>query len=332
MTIQITIIGLGQIGASVGLALKSRELNIRLVGHDKNLDTMREARKLGAVHEAQYNLPTAVRNAQIVILALPFSAVRETLELIVPDLQEGILVLDTAPSKATVAAWARELLPQGRYYIGLTPAINPQYLNTPESGVKAARADMFEKGLMVVTTPSGIPGNVFNVAMDLVSLFGAMPLLMDTAEADGVFASVHLLPQLAASALLDATVHNPGWQEARKLTGRPYAAVTSGLGFQEDVLSLRDSVLENRENMVRVLNGYITSLLKLRDEIEDGDREGLLEQLESNQRGHVNWFDERLAANWLQSEGQPMNALTLGDRMSHMFLGSKRSERGKQRK
>lgn len=331
MTVQITIIGLGQIGASMGLALKARNLDIRLVGHDKDADTAKEAQKLGAVDDVKYNLPASVRGAQIILLTLPFAGIRETLKVIGPDLQEGTLIFDTAPSKSTVAAWAKELLPPGRYYIGLTPAINPQYLHNPEFGVKAARADLFDKGLMVVNAPPGIPENAFNLAMTMVTLFGATPLLMDTAEADGVFAAVHMLPQLVSSALLDATVDRPGWQEARKLAGRPYASVTSGLAFHDDVLSLRDSALENRENMVRVLNAYITSLVKLRDEIEEGDREGLLDQLESNLRGRLRWFDERFAAEWLQREGLPMDTPSFGDRVNQMFFGSLISERPKPR-
>lgn len=327
MTIQITIVGLGQIGSSIGLALKARNLDARLVGHDKDPNVAKEAQKLGAVDDVKYNLPASVRDSRIIILALPFSAIRETLEIIVPDLQEGTLILDTAPSKATVAAWAKEFLSPGRFYIGLTPAINPEYVHGTEFGVKAARADLFDKGLMVVNAPMGTPENVFNLAMELVMLFGAVPLLMDTAEADGILAGVHLLPQLISSALLDATVNKPGWLEARKLAGRPYASVTSGTAFHDDVVSLRDAVLENRENMVRVLNGYITSLLHLRDAIEDNDRNALSEQLESAVSGRIRWFEERLAADWLQREGQQIDVPTFGDRVNQTLFGSMLSER-----
>ena len=332
MTVQITIIGLGQIGASIGLALKARNLDIRLVGHDKDAETAKEAQKLGAVDDVKYNLPAVVREAKIVILALPFAGIRETLEIIIPDLQEGTLILDTAPSKTTVATWAKELLPQRRFYIGLTPAINPEYLHGTEFGVKAARADLFDKGLMVVNAPAGTPENVFNLAMELVTLFGAMPLLMDTAEADGVFAAIHMLPQLAASALLDATVDKPGWLEARKLAGRPYASVTGGSAFHDDVVSLRDSVLENRENVVRLLNAYITSLLQMRDEISDNDRNALSERLEAAVSGRIRWFDERLAAEWLQREGPPIDSPSFGDRVNQIFFGSMVAERPKPRK
>lgn len=332
MTVQITIVGLGQIGSSIGLALKARDLGLRIVGHDKDPQAAKEAQRIGAVDDVKYNLPASIRDARIVILALPFAAMRETLENIARDLQDGTLVLDTAPSKTTVAAWAKELLPQGRFYIGLTPAINPEYVHSTEFGVKAARSDLFDKGLVVVNTPSGTPGNVFNLAMELVSLFGAMPLLMDTAEADGIFAAIHMLPQLAASALLDTTVDKPGWHEARKLAGRPYASATSGVAYHDDVLSLRDSVLQNRENVVRLLNNYIGSLVDLRDEISDQDSEALSERLENALRGRIRWFDERHAAEWLNKEGQKIDAPSFGDRVNQMLFGSMVTDRSRPRK
>jgi prephenate dehydrogenase len=284
------------------------------------------------VDDVKYNLPAAVREAKIVILALPLAEIRETLRVIAPDLQEGVLVLDTAPAKASVSAWAKELLPERRYYVGLTPAINPNYLHELDYGVKAARADLFEKGLMVVNAPLGTPSNVFNLAMDLVNLFGAVPLLMDTAEADGVFSAMHVLPQLAAAALLDTTVDKPGWQEARKLAGRPFADVTAGAAFHDDMESLGEIALETRENVVRLLNAYISSLINLRDEIEDQDRGAVLTRLVEAWKGRARWFEERTQAEWLKAEGQRSDMPSFSERVNQMFLGGLASDRTKQRK
>jgi prephenate dehydrogenase len=332
MSVQVTIVGLGQIGSSIGLALKAHHVDVQRVGHDKNPQAAKDSQKAGAVDEVKYNLPASAGNANIVILALPLAAVRETLEVIAPDLQEGVLVLDTAPAKATVAAWARELLPPGRFYVGLTPAINPHYLRGSESGVKAARADLFEQGLIVVNAPPGTPSNVFELAMELVRLLGAMPLLMDTAETDGVFSAMHILPQLAASALLGATVDKPGWQEARKLAGRPYAAVTAGAAEYDEVASLRESALDNRETIVRLLNTYIASLLQLRDDIEAGDRQALTDRLQDAAKGHERWLNERMAADWLRTEAQPIDAPSFGSRVRQLFVGSMLGGRQKQRR
>jgi len=332
MSVQITIVGLGQIGSSIGLALKAHGVNVHRVGHDKDPQAAKESQRAGAVDDVKYNLPASVRAAQIVILALPLAAIRETLEVIVPDLQEGVLILDTAPAKATIAQWAKELLPQGRFYVGLTPAINPEYLHGTEFGVKAARPDLFENGLMVVNAPSGTPENVFNLAMELVHLLGAMPLLMDTAEADGIFSAMHVLPQLAAAALLDTTIDKPGWQESRKLGGRPYATVTAGMAYHDDAPSLGEIALENRENMVRLLNAYITSLIALRDEVENNNRESLNARLQDALEGRARWLDERSTADWLKGESQHFDAPSFGDRVNQMLFGNAAVNRLKQRK
>ena len=332
MPVQITIIGLGQIGASIGLALKSRGASVTLVGHDKDQRAANAAQETGAVDSCKYNLPDSVRDARIIVLALPFSEVRETLEVIAPELQEGTLILDTALSKGTVAAWANELIPQGRFYVGLFPAIHPDKLHGIDYGVAAASADLFEKGVMVVTAPYGTPENVFKLTTDFIELLGSLPLLMDTAEADGLLGKVHVLPQLAAAALLDATLDQPGWQEGKKLAARPYAAVTSGFAYHDDAVSIREVALENRENLVRLINSYITSLIQLRDELEDGDREALGTRLENAWNGRVRWFDERVDAEWLNKETQKIDAPSFGERVNQMLFGSALSDRTKRPK
>ena len=82
MSVQITIVGLGQIGSSIGLALKAHEVDAQRVGHDKDPQAAKESQRIGAVDDVKYNLPASVREAKIVILALPLAEVRETLKII----------------------------------------------------------------------------------------------------------------------------------------------------------------------------------------------------------------------------------------------------------
>jgi prephenate dehydrogenase len=329
MTVQITIIGLGQVGASIGLALKERDASVYLMGHDKDTRSAKAAQDAGAVDTHKYNLSDSVRDARIVILALPLAEVRETMKLIGPDLQEGTLVIDTAPAKATVESWAKDLIPEGRFYVGLFPAIHPDLLHDIEYGVKAARADLFQQGIMVLTAPYGTPENVFKLTTDFITLLGSLPLLMDTAEADGLLGKVQILPQLVSAALLDATINQPGWQEGKKLAGKPYAAVTSGLAYHDDSASVREAALENRENVVRLLNSYITSLLQLRDDIESNDRDAVGNFLDNAWSGRTNWFEERFEAEWLNKETQRIDAPAFGERVNQMLFGSGLTDRTK---
>ena len=319
MAIQITIIGLGQIGGSIGLALGGQKSALKRVGHDKKADVERAAQSKGAVDEVNHNLPSAVRDAEIVMLCLPVSQVRETLELIAPDLKEDVVVMDTSPVKSGVFEWARAILPPKRYLIGLVPAINPDVLHEIKFGFEAARADLFQKGLMIVDAPRGTPGDVVQLASDLARLLGSDPLLADPIESDGLMARMHLLPQLTAAALLNATVDQPGWMEARKVGGRAFAAVTAGLAYQDEIDSLRISAMQNRASTVYALDVMIAALQGMRNDLDAGDEDGIAARLEQALEGRNNWMRDRLLAEWATGiERKPIDIPSFAER----FFGS----------
>lgn len=321
MSVQITIIGLGQVGSSMGLALAGQK-NIKRVGHDKEYETARLAQKNGAVDEIKVNLPASVSEANVVILSIPLSEMRETLEFIAQDLQEGTVVIDTAPAKAIVATWFNELIPQGRYYVGLAPAAGANYLHGIDLGVHSARADLFTKGLFMVNAPHGTPGEAVKLATDLVALLGAQAMISDDIEADGLLASTHILPQLISAALLDATVDQPGWAEARKVASRPYASATAALAYHDEAKSLGKAAVGNRENVLRVIDAYMTSLQKLRDGIEASDDKSVVEFLEDAVKARDRWLSERTHADWQTLEQAKPDSQSFGDKLGRMFLGN----------
>ncbi len=298
MPTQITIIGLGQIGTSMGMALAAHKDAIVRVGHDKKAELERDAQQKDAIDKAEHNLPTAVRDARIVVLTVPVSQVRDTLEFIAPDLKEGTVVLDTSPIKANVAKWAKEILPADRYYVGLVPAINPVYIHDFQFGQAAAKPDLFANGLFLIDAPYGTPESAVTTAVDFVRLLEALPLLTDPAESDGLMSTTHLLPQIVAASLLNATVDQPGWQEARKVAGRPFATVTAGLAYQDEIDSLRLSSLQNRVGMIHALDVMIAALRGFREDIENEDDEGVAARLEAALEGRQRWLSERVAADW----------------------------------
>lgn len=321
MSVQITIIGLGQVGTSIGLALAGQK-NIKRVGHDKDYETARQSQKAGAVDEIKVNLPSSVADANVVILSIPLSEVRETLGYIAQDLQEGTVILDTAPAKTTVGTWFNELIPQGRYYVGLAPAAGAGYLHGIDLGVLSARADLFSKGLFMINAPHGTPGEAVKLATDLVELLGSQAMISDSVEADGLLASTHILPQLVSAALLDATVDQPGWAEARKVAARPYASATAALAYHDDARSLGEAALGNRENVVRMIDAYITSLQKLRDGIGEGDNKSVIEFLEDAVKARDRWLSERTNADWQRMEQVQAEPQSFGDKLGRMFLGN----------
>lgn len=298
MTVQITILGLGQIGGSIGLALADQKELLTRVGHDLDIKVARQAEKLGAVDKVEVNLPKAVRQSEIVMMSLPVDQIRETLEFIAPDLREGAVVLDTGPAKEVVAGWAAQYLPEGRYYIGLTPVLNPAYLYSPDAGLQAARDDLFQGGLMAISAPQHTSSEAIKLAADLTRLLGAKPLFADPVEMDGLMAATQVVPQLLAAGLLNATMDQPGWREGRKVAGRDYAEVSGPFAHLSDYHTLVESALLNRENVLRILDSVIAALQFLRADIQEKNEQALNERLRRAFLGRQKWWAERQTGEW----------------------------------
>lgn len=330
MATQVTIVGLGQVGASIGLALGKHKDLVERTGIDREPTVSQKAQKMGAIDHVAYNLPASVRNAGLVILAVPVDELRETLEVIAPDLKENTVVIDTSPVKSSVLAWAEEILPPNRHFMGLTPTFNPAYLEDQGVGVEAAHEDLFEHGLAVIVSPSGAPAPAIKIASDLIGLLGATPLFADPAEADGLLAASHLLPQIAAVALLNATVDQPGWREGRKLAGRPFAQATAPILHLDESKLLGQAAILNRENVVRTIDNLIHSLIALRDDILNQNHEALHQQMENALKGRELWWKQRQSANWPEHEEARADVPSPGDMLSKLIGFRRKSDKDKQ--
>src|SRR5262245_55480001 len=129
--IQITLIGLGRIGTSLGLAFKrqAETANLKIVGHDVELQRAKLAQSKGALDAAEWNLPAACEHADVIYLCVPLSAMRQAFEEVIPHVKSAGVITDTAPLKLPLIEWAAELVPPDRYYIGGSPILNPAYLH-----------------------------------------------------------------------------------------------------------------------------------------------------------------------------------------------------------
>ncbi len=298
MSVEITIIGLGQIGTSIGLALAAQEGAMVRTGYDRDGGQVSRAEKLGALDKAARNLGRSVRQADVVVLALPLDQIEPVLAGIAKDLQANAVVMDTAPVKRQVIEWAGQTLPPERHYVGLLPVLGPAYLHETARGIDAARADLFEGGMIGVISPPGTDSGAIKLAVDFTSLIGSKPLFMDALEADSLMAATHMLPHLVAAALLDATVDQPGWLEARKLAGRGYAQVTSPMEVLDPPAALGSALALNHQNVARVLDNLIANLEQLRAAVLEQDQAALLKRLARARERRDRWWEERVVADW----------------------------------
>jgi prephenate dehydrogenase len=299
MKIQLTIIGLGQIGASAGLALSKYKDSIIRVGHDKSREAVNLAKENGAVDNIALTLSGAVSEADIVLLAMPLQEIGDVLEHIGQDMKEGALVIDFAPVKKPVLEWVKKYLPESCHYVGFTPVINAEYLKECGFGPEVAHEDLFRENLIAVVTSHTASNKAINMATNLAQLLGALPYFSDAGEMDGLMSMVHLMPQVLAAAMLKTSLDAPGWREARKVAGKPYYQLANPFGQDELPGALASSLVNNQENATRLINDLIRTLVEIRDLTDSASREELEETFTKLQHDRDLWLADREEGKWI---------------------------------
>lgn len=223
---KVTIIGLGLIGGSLGLALKqgagaaaSAAPAPTISGWDLSPAARERAIALGAVDQVPDMLADAVADADLVVVAVPVLGVRGVFAAIAPVLHPGTVVTDVASTKALVCAWAAEIIP-GRFVGGHPMA------GSEQSGVEHARADLFAGATYCLTPDASTPGAALERARALVRTVGARPYLIDPQTHDRAVAAVSHLPFLLATALVEVTTDHPEWELFRALAASGFRDVS----------------------------------------------------------------------------------------------------------
>jgi prephenate dehydrogenase len=284
--IQITIVGTGCIGTSIGLALHQSKQPLLVVGHDKEPGHANTARTMKAIDKSDWNLIGACENADLVILALPLNAIEPTMKAAGPYLKEGSVVTDTASLKTPVVEWAAALLPPSVHFVGGDPVVT-----STGSGPEAASADLFRNSLYCITpTPSTHPDAV-SLISGLAALLGGRPYYLDAVEHDGLAAGVTHLPHALALALVRGSSRQAAWREMRKLAGGDFERIGAVMG--EDPDALADLLLANRDNLARWLDSYGTELQAIRDLLAAGEREPLAQAVDQALVAYREWGSDR---------------------------------------
>jgi prephenate dehydrogenase len=329
MTVEFLFIGLGQIGASFGLALDKHKDTINRVGYDTDPVTARKAKKIGAVDSTVMWLQETIGKTDVILLALPADQMGAMMETVLPGMKEGAVLLDTAPIKVQSATWVREFLPKGCSYVGLTPAINSEYLHSNEISIDAAHADLFEKGTMAINALPETDSKAINLATGLIQLIGSMPLFTDMTEIDGLMAAIHITPQLLGAALLDSIIDRAGWPDAQRMASRAFSGTTGPFAQLGEPDALISMAAHNSAPTLRTLDDTIKSLQVIREQLASGDIDALSERFEQLRQGHDKWLIDRQDAKF-GMEREPLPKRSLGKEFMGNLFGLSRRDKSKE--
>ena len=262
----VTIIGLGLIGGSIGLALRQgKKSNWEIVGHSRRRETVARALGLGAIERGETNLRDAVERAELVIIATPVLTVKEIFSRIAPHLPSGCIVTDTGSTKVQVMKWAKEMLPPTVHFIGGHPMAGRETY-----GIQAAEADLFRRCTYCLTASEKASPKSMDTVIGMTIKLGAIPFLIDPQEHDNLVAGISHLPILLSAALVSLTTKNPSWSKMSKLASSGYHDLTRLASGNPEVNS--HICLSNQEAIVDWIDEFSQELKRYRQLVAKGDK------------------------------------------------------------
>ena len=285
---QITVVGLGLIGTSLGLALKQLKNPPRIIGNDIQYDAATRASKLKAVDKVERHLQDAVANSEMVIVATPVGAIPEVLERIAESLQDGCVVTDTGSTKRVIVQRAEEILPDTVAFVGGHPMTG-----RATGGVDDPDASIFQNAVYCLTPSAATPASAVSTVAAMVQEIGAQPYFTDPVEHDGLVAGVSHLPYLLSVALVRAVAGEPGWREMSALAAGGFETVTRLASYDAGMYA--DILATNGDNVARHLDRLVAELGGLKARLLGGDRE-IRRDLEQAQRYRKEWEEQRRRA------------------------------------
>ncbi len=261
---QITIIGTGLIGGSLGLALRNAGYAGRIVGCDR-APVLERARKKGVIDEGRAHPSESIRGSQIIILAAPVGGIIELIKTLGPSLPPKTLLTDVGSTKSEVLASARAVFGKtvGRRFLAGHPMAGKE-----KTGVEFADPDLFRDAAWFLTPVAGqnVYDGVSGEFLEWIGKIGARIVSMEAAEHDELCAWISHLPQMISTALAatlvdeygeDAPLLEAGGRALREMTrisASPYSmwrdiALTNKKSIQVALSKLEQRLAHIRENL-----------------------------------------------------------------------------------
>jgi len=262
---KITIVGVGLLGGSIGLAVRQRRLADETAGYVRREASLKDCERAGALDYATTDLLAAVSGADLVILCTPLAQMPALARQLLPALKRGAIVTDVGSVKADVVRELETILKQaGAHFIGSHPMAGGEKM-----GVLAARADLYVNALCVVTPSKKSNAAAVRKLEHFWRALGARTLRLEAAQHDLLVSRTSHLPHVAAAALAGLVLDpkHPKSQIGLCATGfRDTTRIASGSPEM-----WRDIALANRKNLAQSVAGLIAELKRFQAALKTGE-------------------------------------------------------------
>ena len=257
---KITLVGVGLLGGSIGLAAKQRGVAGRVFGLVRREESIAECLAAGVVDDATLDVAEAVADADFVILCTPVGEMGELAAAMKPHLAADAIVTDVGSVKASVMAAVEPVLPR---FVGSHPLCGSE-----KAGVAHARGDLLDGAVCAVTPTEASDAAVVRAVTDFWNLLGSRVVNLTAAEHDAIVARTSHLPHVLASALVNAVLAQPRAGE-RDFLGTGFRDTTRLASGEAGMW--RDIALDNAAAIAAALEDLQTELGRLKTALSEKD-------------------------------------------------------------
>ena len=269
---RLSILGVGLLGGSIGLAVKAAGMPCHVVGYGHRKETLERALEVGAIDESAVSSKAAVRGCDLVILCTPVGLFERILGDIAAELLDSAIVTDVGSTKRSVVKLGETLLRRGANFVGSHPMAGSE-----KRGVEFARADLFQGARCIVTPTDRSDATAVAEVERFWQQLGMTTTRMSPADHDRLICDVSHLPHAVAAALVAMQQ-----DAALPLAGKGFLDTTRIAGGDGGLW--RDILHDNADNVadsLRRFRGQLDEILKLLDPSRRDDL--------------ANWLDEAAA-------------------------------------
>jgi prephenate dehydrogenase len=283
---KVTVVGVGLLGGSLGLALKQRGLAKRVHGYVRRPASIAECERLGVVDRATRDLLAAVEQADLVVLCTPLAQMPELTQGLLPALKPGTVVTDVGSVKASVVQQLEPLAAKaGACFVGSHPMAGAERM-----GASAARPDLFVNAISVITPTARSNPDAVKVLETLWQSVGARVMALSPELHDEFVSRSSHLPHVVAAELANYVLSPAYPREQALLCANGFRDTTRIASGSPEMW--RDIALANRTNLARVLGVFIEDLKELQLALERADGKTIQEFFEMAKHRRDQWCSQ----------------------------------------
>ncbi len=283
---RLAIIGVGLIGGSLSLALKKAGMVAEVIGYSRTPSVREEALQLGIIDHAAASIADAVKDADMVFIAVPMAAMATVLTELAEHVSSDTIITDGGSAKAQVVTVARQALADkfSQFVPGHPIA------GTEKSGPSAAFAELYQHHRVILTPVAETNINALKQVRTMWQHTGAEVFDMDVEHHDAVLAATSHLPHILAFNLVGMLAERDDCDEVLRYAAggfKDFSRIASS-----DAVMWRDICLSNKDAILTLLKEYQHGLKQLQQAIEDQDGETLKTVFERAKQARDTRFSE----------------------------------------